>query len=270
MPSTPRLAFVGAGRVARALSKAFDNAGIAAATVSSRNPGEIQSAVERSDWIFLTVADHAIETVCTAIQWPADKLAIHTSGAHDLDVLQAAPHRASFHPMQSFPQASLSHALAPGITISIEASGEDAARLEDLARRIGGNPLRLPPGARPLYHASGYFASPLLVTMLHQAAGIWAAMGFEEKTALATLLPLLKETVRMIEDHGLENSLTGLVVRGDAGTLRRHLDHLRRSSPETAGHYAYLTAVSINLAESTGGITAGQAQLLRAALSDSG
>jgi predicted short-subunit dehydrogenase-like oxidoreductase (DUF2520 family) len=217
-----------------------------------------------AEMVFLTVPDHAIAACCEGIRWRPESVAVHTSGAHGLEVLPTAPRAASFHPMQSFPDPSLTHDLARGITISIEACDEMIGPLTELAERVGARALRLPSGTRPLYHASGYFASPLLVTMLDQAAAIWRSMGLNEKTALATLLPLLKETVRMVEDHGLERSLTGLVVRRDAGTLAAHMEQLRRAAPEAARHYAYLTGVSIDMALRTGRITAQEADALRA------
>lgn len=271
-----RIGFIGAGRVARALAVAFVRAGIPVAAVASRDAGSAEAlagavgAAVSSDIggdaeiVFLTVPDHAIAACCAGIRWRPECVAVHTSGAHGLDVLRGAPRAASFHPMQSFPDPSLAHELARGITISIEAEDEMIAPLTEMAERVGARALRLPSGARPLYHASGYFASPLLVTMLDQAASVWRAMGLDEKTALATLLPLLKETVRMIEDHGLEQSLTGLVVRRDAGTLAAHMEQLRRAAPEAARHYAYLTGVSIDMAQRTGRLSAEEADALRA------
>lgn len=270
-----RVGFIGAGRVARALSLAFVRAGIPVAAIESRDAasasalaGLVGAAVSRdigvdADLVFLTVPDHAIADCCAGIRWRGGGVGVHTSGAHGLEVLGAAPRAASFHPMQSFPDPSLAHDLARGITISIEADDDLAGSLTEMAGRIGARALRLPSGARPLYHASGYFASPLLVTMLDQAASIWRAMGLDERAALGTLLPLLKETVRMIEDHGLERSLTGLVVRRDAGTLAAHMAELRRAAPEAARHYAYLTGVSIDMALRTGRITAEEAETLR-------
>ena len=268
--------FGGAGRVARALGVAFVRAGIPVAAVQSRDSRSAEVLADAvgaalsddigadAELVFLTVPDHAIADCCAGIRWRAGCVAVHTSGAHGLDVLRAAPRAASFHPMQSFPEPSLAHDLARGITISIEAEDAMIGTLTEMAERVGARALRLPSGARPLYHASGYFASPLLVTMLDQAAAIWKAMGLDEKTALATLLPLLKETVRMIEDHGLERSLTGLVVRRDAGTLAAHMAELRRVAPDAARHYAYLTGVSIDMAVRTGRITAEEAAALRA------
>lgn len=271
-----RVGFVGAGRVARALALAFVRAGIPVAAIQSRDArsaealaGAAGAAVSDdigtdADLIFLTVPDHAIAATAGGVYWRDGCVAVHTSGAHGLDVLRGAPRAASFHPMQSFPDPALAHDLASGITISIEADDDLIAPLTEMAERIGARALRLPSGARPLYHASGYFASPLLVTMLDQAAGIWRAMGLDEKSAMATLLPLLKETVRMVEDHGLESSLTGLVVRRDAGTLAAHMEQLRRAAPETARHYAYLTGVSIDMAVRTGRISGEEADALRA------
>lgn len=271
-----RTGFFGAGRVARALATAFAHAGIKVTAIQSRNShaaatlaGLIGAGVSNdiaadADVIFLTVPDHAIKDCAAGIRWRDENVAVHTSGAHGLEVLQAAPRAASFHPMQSFPDASLPHHLARGITISIEAGDEMIETLTAMAERVGARAIRLPAGARPLYHASGYFASPLLVTMLDQAASVWKSMGFDEKTALATLLPLLKETVRMIEDYGLEQSLTGLVIRRDAGTLAAHMERLRSAAPESARHYAYLTGLSIDMALRTGRITAQEAAALRA------
>ena len=50
----------------------------------------------------------------------------------------------------------------PGCVVAIEAQEPLGARLEALAQALGMRPIRLPAGARALYHGAGSFAAPFI------------------------------------------------------------------------------------------------------------
>jgi predicted short-subunit dehydrogenase-like oxidoreductase (DUF2520 family) len=257
--STPelRIGFVGAGRLASVLAPALARAGYRVAAVASqarqdaealaeRLPGARaqptpQAVAEAADLVFLTVPDDAIAAVAGSIRWRPDSAAVHCSGAFGLELLVTPGSQGaatgSFHPMQTF--ASNDAELA-GVTVAIEATGGLLGTLNDVARALGCRLIELPPGSKSLYHASAAFAGNYLVTMLAQAARLWQPFGASEAEALAALLPLAKTAIANVERLGPTAALTGPIARGDAGTVRRHLDGLDAAAPDLVPLYREL------------------------------
>lgn len=154
-------------------------------------------------------------------------VALHTSGVHGADAL--APLRdagravAACHPLTSVsaPRADAFREITFGI------GGDPAAaeRARALARAVGGRPLGLEPGAHSRYHGAAVFASNFLVACLSVAAReLAAATGGEG--SLDDLLPLARAAVENVAEDGLAAGATGPLARGDAGTVRRHLEAL--------------------------------------------
>lgn len=258
-----RLAFAGAGRLAAVLAPALEQAGYSVAAVASRSAahGEqlaqrlagcrvvpLDGLAEQADVIFLTVPDSAIGAVSAEVRWRAGSAAVHCSGAAGLDVLQAAASAGaavgSFHPLQSF--AAGAEAPLAGVTVAIEGL-EDV--LASMARALGCRPLSLPPGLKPLYHASATLASNYLVTLLGQAARLWQPLGCSESEALAALLPLVRTTVDNVERLGAAGALTGPIARGDGDTVRRHLAALGVHAPDLLPMYRELGLETLPLAQ---------------------
>ena len=86
--------------------------------------------------------------------------------------------------------------------------------------------LVVPPLARPRYHAAAVIASNYLVALLQLAVRQLAPLGLEEREAVRALLPLVRGTLDNVEAMGLPEALTGPISRGDAATIRLHLDRL--------------------------------------------
>jgi predicted dinucleotide-binding enzyme len=99
-----RIAFIGAGRVASTLARAFvandvpvaliasrDDA--SAARLASRVDGAIAASLQdaaAADLVFLTVPDDDIAVVCEKLAWRADQAVVHCSGATEVAALAAA------------------------------------------------------------------------------------------------------------------------------------------------------------------------------------
>jgi predicted short-subunit dehydrogenase-like oxidoreductase (DUF2520 family) len=265
----PRIGFVGAGRLANVLAVKLAAAGYAVTGVSSRRQSSAQSLAERlpgcavfssletlaqvSDLVFITVPDDAIASVAAGVPWRAGVAAVHCSGALGLEALEPATQRGAFHPLQTFatPDTEL-----VGISVAIEASGRLLDTLEEMAVRLGCLPLRLPEGGRALYHASGAFGHNYVVTLFAQAVRLWGLLGFSETQALQALLPLAKTSLVNIERLGVASALTGPIVRGDAGTVRRHLEALQASAPDLLPIYRELGEKSLALGQLEPGVAA--------------
>jgi predicted short-subunit dehydrogenase-like oxidoreductase (DUF2520 family) len=108
---------------------------------------------------------------------------------------------------------------------------------------------------RPLYHAAAVMASSYLVVLAAQAVEMLHAAGWSRPDALQGLLPLMRGTLDNLGAQGLPGGLSGPMRRGDAETVRRHVQAIESTpglEPETAAIYRLLGRAAIGLAAGTG------------------
>ncbi len=278
-----RIGFVGAGRVATALARSLAARGYAVTAVASRGgrsaqrlAGQIppcvavptaQAVVEQADLVFLAVPDDVVGPLASSLRWRSEVAAVHCSGALELDVLRPATASGarigSFHPLQTFPDVEGALRHLPDSAIAVEGDERLLVDLEELARAVGGWPIRLPPGSKALYHASATLACASVVTLVGEAATLWSHFGYPPDEALAALLPLLRGTVAALEQASPAQALTGPMARGDVGTVRRHLDALQARVARLLPLYCLLGLHTVRLAEEKGTLGASQAGQLR-------
>jgi predicted short-subunit dehydrogenase-like oxidoreductase (DUF2520 family) len=97
------------------------------------------------------------------------------------------------------------------------------------------------------YHAAAAIASNYVVAAIDAAAAILATAGVPPETAATALVPLAEGALRNISAHGTTAGLTGPVRRGDAETIRRHLEALR-ARPDLAETYRALARRAVEIA----------------------
>jgi predicted short-subunit dehydrogenase-like oxidoreductase (DUF2520 family) len=231
---------VGAGRVGAVLGAALAAAGhrvVATAAVSAASrrraalllPGaEVRPADEVAgaarDLLLLAVPDDALPGVVTGLVTTGalerGTTVAHTSGAHGVGVLGGVPGMA-LHPAMTFTGEAADLNRLPGISWGVTAT--DRAFATRLVADLGGVPEWIDEQSRPLYHAALAHGANHLVTLVNEAADLLRAAGVEQpRKVLAPLLrAALDNTLRLGED-----ALTGPVSRGDAGTVRKHLDRM--------------------------------------------
>jgi predicted short-subunit dehydrogenase-like oxidoreductase (DUF2520 family) len=231
---------VGAGRVGAVLGAALAAAGhrvVATAAVSAASrrraalllPGaEVRPADEVAgaarDLLLLAVPDDALPGVVTGLVTTGalerGTTVAHTSGAHGVGVLGDVPGMA-LHPAMTFTGEAADLNRLPGISWGVTAT--DRAFATRLVADLGGVPEWIDEQSRPLYHAALAHGANHLVTLVNEAADLLRAAGVEQpRKVLAPLLrAALDNTLRLGED-----ALTGPVSRGDAGTVRKHLDRM--------------------------------------------
>src|SRR6185437_1456273 len=103
-----------------------------------------------------------------------------------------------------------------------------------------------------LYHAAAVFASNYHVTLIDAALELMQGAGLARGAALDALRPIVHATTENVLSSGPERALTGPILRGDAGTVRKHFQALERCLPETKDLYAAAGLRTVMLAMRSG------------------
>ena len=170
------------------------------------------------------------------------QIVVHSSGALTVAALDAARRAgaqvASVHPAMTFPTRDVVQ--LPGVFFGVEAEEAGTRRiLHSVVRKLGGKPFALRSKDKAMYHAAGTLASPLLVSALTAAMETARLAGLEEKTARRWVQSLAEPTARNVFSRGALKSFSGPFARGDAETIRLHLQTLE-SHPILAAVYRSL------------------------------
>ena len=277
---------VGPGRLGSSLLRALDRAGQTVSAVGVRPaagldhtaapprmaPGDalrhsLSAAAGRPLVLWLTVPDDSIATVAAetaAAAVGADVAAVvvvHCSGLMNLEPLapwrRAGAQVVSLHPLQSFAAPTTRAADHTGpdplddIPVAVTARTAQAEAIgAALAETIGGRPFLLQESDKPLYHLAAAVASNLLVALQSQAGDLMRQATHLPSTtdALQVLAPLVRTSLENTLRLGPERALTGPVARGDAGTVRAHLDLLQHEPASVRAAYRSLSEQALALA----------------------
>ena len=283
---TPTIGFIGAGTTGTALAVRLAQHGYQVIAVSSRslNSAEklagmisgcqvyngAQETANVAQLVFITTPDDTIPEIAAEVQWHKEQGVVHCSGAHSVDILEAAKQRGAntgcFHPLQTF--ASVDQAIdnMPGSTFAIEAEEPLLGVLEEMATALEGDWVNLKDGDKVLYHTAAVFACNYLVTLVKLATDLWQTFGVSPAQATKALMPLLRGTLSNIENVGLPNCLTGPIARGDLGTISRHLESLEKQATPLLNVYKELGRQTIPIALAKGKIDLQRTEELKALL----
>ena len=274
-----KIAFVGAGTVGGSLAVSLSRCGYPLVACASRSfasaerlagfvPdcaafGSYQEAADRADIVFITTSDDAITTVCEAISWKQGQAALHCSGAASVDALEhAAVQGASvggFHPLQAFSSVEAGAASIPGITFGIEAEGDLKEYLREMATAMGANPVFLRSEDKVLYHISGVLMGNLLTEYGALSAQLWEYLGMTREEGVRALAPMMTQVAVNLGTSGVPGAVSGPYVRGDTGTIRKHLDALGSRAPELMALYCELALAGLRYPLEKGALNAEQA-----------
>lgn len=249
MSQKPSISIVGPGNVANALGTWLHAAGYHLDEVVARRRAlpraralarrvrakaiALDDAGFAADIIWLTVPDDAIAACARELadraEWKG-KIAVHSSGALTSNELAPLRRRgaavASVHPMMTFVRGGRTPE-SEGIPFAIEGDTRAVRAARRIVRDLGGGMVTIKAVRKPLYHALGAFASPLIVAELALAERIARAAGIPAVAARRTIAPILRKTLENYIEGGAAAAFSGPLVRGDAGTIRKHLDVLR-------------------------------------------
>ena len=262
-----KIGFIGAGKICRTLAHNLNSAGFNIHGVhslkesSSQNICKLisdeckayktpQDLVDNCDLIFITTPDDSIQTVTESIKWRGDMGVVHCSGAGTSFWLDKARSDgasvASYHPLQTFSDNN-SEIPLKNVYFAIEGDLSLTEYLKNVTDKLGGFSISIATEHKLLYHVSAFMACGLVATVIGKAVDIWKSIGYSEKQALDVLTPLIERTIHNISQNGVTNSLTGPISRGDIGTIKGHIDSLKKYNPSLLSTYCQLSLENISI-----------------------
>ena len=261
MPKNLSISIVGAGNVGSVLAPALQDSGYRVDEIVVRdNPVSIRrgKSVARSsgstavkhaqasfsaDVIWLCVTDDAIASVARALARRRDvdwhgKIVLHASGALTSDELKPLKKRgaaiASTHFMQSFVPGS-----NPSLAVPFAVEGDRKATTAALqiGADLGAKPFIIRKQSKVLYHAMGFFSSPLVIIALSLSESVGRKAGLNSKQIDSVIKPMFSRTAENYLKKGSAGAFVGPINRGNIATVQKHLRDLKRI-PEA--HAAYI------------------------------
>ena len=237
------IGFIGAGRVGCSLgryfihngflisgyySRSYESACLAAELTETKPYENLMELVSDCDVIFVTVNDGAIVDVGRqlAAYNLKDKILCHCSGAMSSAVfedLEGVGGIGSLHPLMAI--SSKEQALGQAF-FTIEGNDIGIKVLRDILTKCKNPYQTIDSGNKTKYHLAAATASNLVVGLLDMSVNLLTECGFTEEAAREALSPLVIGNVKGVMEMGADKALTGPVSRGDAGTVKKHLDEL--------------------------------------------
>jgi predicted short-subunit dehydrogenase-like oxidoreductase (DUF2520 family) len=252
------IAIVGGGRMGRGLASALSEAGEQISLWSRREAtGAVSAAVSGATTIVVAVPDGAITPVATELASAgavdAEQVVLHLSGLLDAGALRplagTGAALGSWHPLQTISDTATAAERWRGAVAAVEGDPRAIAEARRLSQLLGLEPIGLPPGAKPAYHAGAVMASNYVVALAAMAGRVAAAAGIPPELAARMYLPLLLGTAENLAHASPAVALTGPVRRGDVATVRVHLEAL---APEDRRLYARLGLETLAVARAGG------------------
>lgn len=259
-----RTVVVGPGRVGTLLAVTLARAGyrvtgVAGGTVAARarvaelvagvrGHADVVEGVSDAELVLLATPDDAlpevVRTLAAADAFREGQRVVHVAGARGLAPLRpaalAGARVAACHPAMTVPRGASDPALLVGTAWAVTAAAADRTWARALVEDLAGDPHDVPDDVRGLYHAGLAIGSNAVGAAVAVARQLLLAARVDDPAAF--LAPLIEHSVANVLAEGAA-ALTGPVVRGDTGTIGRHLDDLRADVPDLQEAYRALSRV---------------------------
>ena len=257
----PKVAIIGCGRLGSALGIALHRKGYRivelvdrllisaerlATVVQAEKFSEKIEDIKTAEIVFVAVPDDTILPVAISLAAKVDEKSkmnyvYHTSGTLTSDVFD--PLRkyhiavASAHPIQTFPGSVDDWKRFENCYFGVEGDRAALARLDFIVKDLGSNSVVIPREFKSHYHLACTIASNFLVALMAPVTALFQKANFSEQQVFDMLFPLLATTITNLKDNGLEGALSGPILRGDVGTIERHLQLLSEDLPAYVSLY---------------------------------
>lgn len=220
-----RLGILGGGRAAWAFGSAWLRIGWPITGVwlrsesTSRLPellgvprDSIDELAADSELLLVAVSDRAIGEVAEKIP-KTDGLIFHASGAQ-----RSLRGGFSLHPLKSLKPVGEPSDLNDSLLV-FEGAHRKTAKL--IAKAVGARFAEVTPEQKAMYHAGAVFGSNYVAAVLDIASSIMKQAGVED--VRGDLVALALSAIENWQQHDDARRFTGPAIRGDKGTVERHL-----------------------------------------------
>lgn len=242
------IGIIGAGKVGVSIGFMMKRSGIPVRTISDVLDTSLDTAraylaedvsytknnldvVRTCDVIAITTQDRIIRDVVREIDAGTGrldgKMFFHTSGADPSSILKPLDEKGallgSLHPLQTFPDIDSAISVLPDTYIFIEGDEGVLETLTSIGEKIGYRVQMIGSDDKVLYHLSAVFVCNLLCALYYAGEKIMDTINI----GLEPFLPIIRATLKNIENKGPLMSLTGPVIRGDLKTVEAHLKAMK-------------------------------------------
>lgn len=250
-----KVGFIGPGKVGVNLARYFKEKGIIVTGFYGRNKSTAEDAanmtaskvftnydevIKENDIIFITTPDDAVAAIDKELKNYnlSGKSVCHTSGSLESAILSNAKCAGalsySIHPMFAFSHKNISNDVLENIYFSVEGdeTSDENCSVIKLMKTLGNKFFIRNITDSKVYHLANSIVSNLVLSLLDTGTKYLMKLGLDEKDAFAALLPLIEGNIKNISEKGFKGALTGPVVRGDIGTVKKHLSVLNEEDTE--------------------------------------
>ena len=239
-----KVGFVGAGKVGCSLGKLFSetqhnlagfysrsssSAQDAADFTKSKHFQNLETLIEESDTVFITVPDDSIVEVWDSIKRMsiAGKMICHCSGSLSSiifkDIEETGAFGFSIHPLLAVSDRYSSYQELPKALFTIEGDACHIGDIKTLLEKSGLKFTVIDAEVKTRYHGAAVMCSNLVVGLIRAAEDELRLCGFSDEQLSDAIRPLLLGNVNKVLSVGTKNALTGPIERNDVGTVKKHL-----------------------------------------------
>ena len=249
------LAIIGAGHVGRALGRRLRELEWKIGVVVTRSEPTARRAVRfigagkpyggltrrvlLSRVILIATRDDIISSVARELARMGGeelhgKIVLHTSGAQDSRAL--APLKeygaavGTMHPLQTFSGVGVPE--LEGRVFAVEGDVIAGRAAREIARALGGSPVRIAGDKKILYHAAAALASGHVLALVEAATELLISLGIRRSEAVRALLPLTRQVLDNFERMGPRAAWTGPLARGDYKIVEAHLREWQKEAAQ--------------------------------------
>lgn len=268
------IAIAGAGRVAQAIGKALQDAGVNIDFLAHRNPENARAAAEfigggivpisyndlvsSASHVLIAVSDSAIEPLSKQLALPggAIRVALHTCGSYGPELLESLSATGvscgSIHPLQTISDGAQGAVALHNAAFAVSGAPEAMGWAKEIVSVLEGQILYIKPEARHLYHAAAVMSSNYIAVILDAALELMGIAGVPKEAALHALAPLARTSLENALHSGPVAALTGPIVRGDASTVAAHVLALEQVEPSARQLYRVAGLRALRMARERG------------------
>ena len=127
-----------------------------------------------------------------------------------------------------------------------------------IARELGGTPVRIDGKNKAAYHAAGALVAGHGLALVEAARQVLLKLGFTHRRAVQALLPLTRQMLDNFEALGPQRAWTGPISRGDYAIVAAHMKSLRNYPREFASAYAALAFLGGRVLAKDSAVTIGR------------
>lgn len=196
--------------------------------------GTIQELLDSSDIIFITTPDTYIISVWEQIKTLSlkNQIICHCSGALSSDSFSKDENMTvsccSIHPMLPFSNRFSSYEQLNNAFFTVEGDKKASDVLCELFRSFGNEVCIIDKSKKAKYHAAASILSNQVIAVLDMGYSLLTECGFTREEALRATSQLVTKNIENVIANDCSAALTGPIERGDAQTIKKHLDCLSR------------------------------------------